>query len=876
MNEGEENEATQQLEIALQEASNLTGACRYKSAYDAYSKLRRMARREEDLYYYVLAVFYMMDSAANSLDSREHSERAIELIALLESEEQARKIDPDFSIELYESLIYHFSSCAYENLADATGSLKGYNSEGLQDCISDGLNVCRATGKLECVGCFREYSCDVHMSADDAELASYQCNLVLEEAKRFSNRGDRRWLAKRQLALLAILDGRGEEAIALARESVELAKSKDVNFPERAGIRALCTLDEILTVCNQPRELHDNPISEQFSKKTGEAKLFETQVELADALALTASGKYDEASAILTPLDREFSQAGVLSQWFEVRLRLVANAHLAGNTELAERLAKQLETRANEASDWLTIRRLAAVQNEDLPTNPLCTFRAVRMGEATQQPKLPANAKVEAGSTGEAATKKSNSRDQDYTKPDETPLAEELEELGKQFAEIAQSNDFERLSDVRQRVLDYKPDDIVDPTDAFRLLHMAAYTFTDPASAQEVWKWGNEIASKFSDHSTALSLLADIGNRIRYAGDDDFSQSITRERVEPLIRKSLELANVGPRSYMRAGDHFDAEGDRGEAERCYARGFRLERSAGDIAVRLARIYRETDRPRDALYVLDLCLREGTEDPAVAWEAGVLAFSLERYSVMHTYLEKFVEQAGPQPWVDYYHAIGHYEQKDYEAAIKAIDAEQELLGQSATHLQLVRSSILVRQGDIAAAEPLIAEILKQPFHEVEFIAPAGLVELLERLRIALAATEHTKAPELGKRMLRAGMATEDYFEVPGKEATSDDLSFYRCLLKQPLDDNWASDPDRMVDQENWAAYMAEWGVLAEDEDEARELALQWQKRCYHLPAEVIVAEPAGDNITGSPRVVWQGIRFDESDFVGLPDSDLSDD
>ncbi|HBE68906.1 MAG TPA: hypothetical protein DDW52_12230 [Planctomycetaceae bacterium] len=873
MNGGDENEAKKQLEIALEEASSLTGACRYKSAYEAYSKLRRMARREEDLYHYVLAVFYMMDSAANCLDSREHSERAIELIALLESEEQARKIDPNFSIDLYESLIYHFSSCAYENLADATGSLKGYNSEGLQDCISDGLNVCRTTGKLECVGCFREYSCDVHMSADDAQLAAYQCNLVLEEAKRFSNRGDRRWLAKRQLALLAILDGRGEEAIRLARESVELAKSKDVNFPERAGIRALCTLDEILTVCGRPRELHDDPISEQFSKKTGEAKLFETQVGLADALALTAAGKYDQAAAILTPLDREFSQKGVLSQWFEVRLRLVANSYLSNETELAERLSKQLESRANEASDWLTIRRLAAVQNEDLPTNPLCTFRVVRMGDAVPTASKPDST---ASARDSVADESSSGEEDEYTAPDQTPLAAELETLGKQFAEIAQSSDLEDLSKIREQVLSYKADNIVDPTDAFRLLHMAAYTFTDPAAAQQIWNWANEVVSKFSDHSTALSLLADIGNRIRYAGDDEFSQSITRERVEPLIRKSLELSNVGPRSYMRAGDHFDAEGDRGEAERCYARGFRLQRSAGDIAVRLARVYRETDRPRDALYVLDLCLREGTEDPSVAWEAGVLAFSLQRYSVMHTYLEKFVQQAGPQPWVDYYHAIGHYEQQDYEAAIKAIDAEEQLLGQTATHLQLVQASILVRQGKSAEAESRIDEILKQPFHEVEFIAPGGLVELLERLRTALAATEHTKASELSKRMLRAGMATEDYFEVPGEDlAASNDLNFYRCLLKQPLDENWASEPDRMVDQENWTAYMAEWGVLAENEDQARDLALQWQHKCYHLPAEVVVAEQAGDNISGAPRVVWQGIRFDENDFIGLPDSDSSD-
>ncbi len=857
------SEVEQQLQDACERAAKHTEAGRYKSALRAFSDLRVRAKRDQHAYFYLLGVFYMMDSSQYLLDFEQMRERAIELIALLESEERCRQIQPDMPLPMYESMVYQFSSCAYENLAEATGQLLGYNSEGLQECISDGLGICRQTGKTDCIGCFREYSCDVHIAADDAQMAEYQCNQVLAES-RFSDRGNRRWISKNRLATLACLDGRIDEAIKLAREAVDATEEDDVNFPLRSKLRAKLALDTVLLSAGQAPESSDDVGLKQFTAD-GECPMFELMLDQNHALSLTMAGKYEEADEILRRWDQELQQRSATNLWFETRLRLIANCALAGDEKAAGRLAKQLEKRASKAGDWLTLRRLTALQDEDFPTTAIAAYGRMRPAAPGQEAKHE-----------EVIDDIAN-----FELPTDTPLFDKIEEIGAEFTEAVQGGDVDALPRIQEKILKWTADEVESEYDAFRLLHLASYSLLNGSNAQEIWRWANEIGGKFDDHSTALSLLADIGNRIRFGGDDEFAKSITSERIEPLVRKSLELKNCGPRSFLRAGDHFDAEGDHGEAERCYARGFRLDRKSGEIALRLARIYRDTERPRDALHVLDLCLREGTDDPGVAWEAGVLAFTLEKYEVMHTYLEQFESQAGQQPWAEYYHAVGYYHQENYDAALAAVTSEQDLLGEPAMHLDLLLASILLRQGNMEGANVLIEKCLAKPLYEVKHITPPGLVDLLERLRKAMLHCHHPNGHQLSSRILRAGLAAEDFFDIGSEESQSDEtdpaFNFYRCLVRQPLDDQWQDFPERLEHQDGWECYMAEWGVLAADDAQARRCVLDWQEQCYNQPPEVEIIELSGEGFAGPARVVWQGLRFDAAEFPTAEEGDeLGDD
>src|SRR5439155_18241347 len=116
--------------------------------------------------------------------------------------------------------------------------------------------------------------------------------------------------------------------------------------------------------------------------------------------------------------------------------------------------------------------------------------------------------------------------------------------------------------------------------------------------------------------------------------------AIAKERLELLFRQSLDLDTDDAANHARAGAWFLGEENYGEAERCLARAFRLQRDNSFLAQRLAEVYNRTERPRDALAVLDLCLREGCDEPQVAWDAALAAFRLDQYDVMLTYLDRF--------------------------------------------------------------------------------------------------------------------------------------------------------------------------------------------------------------------------------------------
>ena len=102
---------------------------------------------------------------------------------------------------------------------------------------------------------------------------------------------------------------------------------------------------------------------------------------------------------------------------------------------------------------------------------------------------------------------------------------------------------------------------------------------------------------------------------------------------------------------------------------------------------------------------------------------------------------------------------------------------------------------------------------------------------------------------------------------------ENVRLYRCLVHQPLDDTWNEDPDRLSGQENWTTYITEWGVLAESEDTAREVAIRFQALCYQLPAIVPEIMESEESYTDIPGAVWQAGRYE---FTNEDDGDLNDD
>lgn len=914
--DGGSGEARAELASLLARAGDLIPLCQFSSAFRLYGEVRRRAKVQQCAAEYIWGTFHQMDLSQYLLDFPLMRERAVELIALLENEEQARQIQPDLPREEYESFVQSLSSCAYENLAEATGQLEGYNSEGMHACIADGLQICRQTGKLGCINCFREYASYVYLAADDAEIAAHQCRLVMEKDGDWSNRGDRRWLATIRLAWLDALHGRFERAIEGSGRALQLASALTVTMSLEARLTVGLLREPMLLAAARPPEFSGGPL-DSLLPPLEECPLFEYGVMLNRAMLATQGEDWEEAVELLGEWDQRLQRCRGTHLWFEVRLRLIAVHLLAGKRRVAERLGVQLEQRARTAHDYLTLRRLQVLLDADRPS-PLALVvplqratgievwgegprwmryysRGVDGGESGQcsggagAGEESSEAEVissvgqlsgdETGDEGVLGLGESSAGVQEDTgysdgaepvveSPPGGPLAAEIAGLRGRLNVFSESPSEEEFESLRGQILSYDAVRAWHADDAGGLIFLMVYLVGTAEDGAQVWKWANSLAAGHQDNGVTLSVLGALADALRAAGGEEMQERITAERAEQLHRKAMELAADKPRVFLRAGQHFQAQLEYGEAERCLARAFRLDRRDGAIARNLSELYRMTDRPKDALHVLDLSLREGSQDQQAAFDAGMLAFRERQFQASLTYLARYESQAGVVPWVNYYRSISLYELGQYERALVSVNAEREVTETDGWHLDVVEAVCCCQQGRTEESQASLQRLLAVPFYSIDYLSVLGLSELL---KLVARAAEQMQADDLllvvERRLMRSGLMPDTWFqnarETSG-ESPVEDVKLFRCLLRQALDDLWLVDPDRLVEQEEWKGYLAEWGVLARTEEEATEIALRYQSQCYHLAAEIEAVQELESTYTDVPGPVWQAARFPTED------------
>src|SRR5579859_5605371 len=201
-----ENGIDEELERLEESCSELRKRCLDSSASRVAQESAQLARRHERLIPYMLAKFHITNNAQGMLQPERGREAAVELIALVESEERARLIQPDFPEAEYTDTVAWMSACSYDNLAEHTAQLQGYNSEGMQSCINAGIQVCQRTGKLGCINCFRGYATSVFMQADDLDMALHYARVV-RQLPPDSPGSERRWVGGQNEAKLLLLLG---------------------------------------------------------------------------------------------------------------------------------------------------------------------------------------------------------------------------------------------------------------------------------------------------------------------------------------------------------------------------------------------------------------------------------------------------------------------------------------------------------------------------------------------------------------------------------------------------------------------------------------------------------------------------------------------
>ena len=855
----------EQLQELDEKETEFTRLCQLESANRVASEIRRLARAERRFLPYVQATFTIMNNAADRLDPQSGREASIEIIGLLESNDLARAIEPDLSEQEYEWAVHWYSSCGYDNLAKATAEISGHNSEGIHACVSEGIEVCRRTGKTQCITCFREYATEVHRTADDPDMALHYARMGIAGVNRGPH--DRRWAGARDL--MEILLARGELAAAVDSASAVIEFADIWHSPIRARLITKARITELAHLIGEPQRWEDQ--CKQEAPQAGEFLAYELCSDHTQATIECLAGDYASAIKRLSRWDQQLTRRHCFEQWSETRLRLLAAHRMAGNQREFDRLADQLQSKSQAARDWHALRCLKHMRDESAIPVPIPVTANLDAG-----PYAGTNSK--AVSTVATATMSPSvdepREDQSIAVADEsavdpftaviTNLQSRLVNLSAEAESTAENHDSldKFIADVM--AIDAQGFGSDKAKRAFRCwaLHTISYLVRDSTRVHEIWDWATTTLATQRQDAVTLSLYARLGTILRYNFAEQMADRIDEKQLESWFRESLDLDQEMATNFGRAGDFFMFLENLGEAERCYARGCRLDRTDAELASKLAQVYRRTERERDALAVLDMAIRAGAQVPDLFWEAALSAKNLDQHEAALTYFQAYDNAVPNQPWVNYYRAIALLELQRYPESLAAAQREAELNPDCLFPVLVHRAAVAADTEKLAELQSLLQEILLTPLSSIDYLSLSGLEKVLATLWKAseLLADDDPLREQVIDRLVASHLAPDRLFEsYRAKGDTVEDLNLYRCLIEQPLDERWLSWHGRMAGEEELTSYRALWGVLAASSEEAAELVLEWQSRCFPLNAQIIEVELVDTDYTEQIGVVWQRFR-----------------
>ena len=868
----------------------------FRSSLRVARELRRLAKTERRLIPYIRATLAITHCALSTFETELGMELATEMVALLESEDHARQFQPDFPDDEYQNVVFWLSTCAYHHLGSHAAIRYGYGSPRIRDVVREGNEVCRRTGKIACLDCFRDYTVWVYLTLGDEQTALHFARSI-ENKLPILDQGDHRFEGARMQAFIHLLCGRLTEAADQSRRALELAKV--YHTPLLAKLDAFTLLGSALFLSGRGDEL------ESLCAEVGEPldwSLFPPEDEnpdlawskaLFDAVVAVSADRPAEAVEILDRWDRRLAHWEAIPQWLETRTRLISVLRLMGKDRQADGLEEDLRQRVNPGEAALYHARLDAMASGKVAPTAVGFLYPPR----TDRIPLPPLTRRAAESPGDdqppAAAEKAPIPAVDW---DKTPMGPRFNAWFERLPDgtDAEAKDMEVILD---EMLAVDPRDVELPEDGSRLIFVAAQLASALRREKDVWYWARRLLERFPEHPDVLNLAATAGlgawlrqaqivaerQRLESEAADETSETRgdvapsdqppeapadphlpDQQTLEHLMRKSLDLKPDHPRHYYRAGVLFHVLGLQGDAEWCFARSFALDRTQAAAALALAEVYAESKRDEDALFVLDLCLREGkVEDADVAWEAGLAAFRLERYAEAATYFNLAGQWRSAHPWLPYYYAWALLQTNRPDEAEPLIETFAELHGPDHFAARALQAWLAALRGETDTLRGLVQAILGVPLREVDDLTPLGIEKNLRQLwqvvKDYLPADDPLQS-ELVARLFQAGMVPDDFFEEErARRPITEGLTYYECAVEQPLDDDWPKHPACLVHQVNWREYYASWGVLARNEEEAEHYVIQAQQRCYPLPPTLMSCEETEVGFRDRPGVVWQGAR-----------------
>ncbi len=845
------------------------------------SEIRKLSRQERKLGNYLAALGGSLEVVL-SFTPQEAVDTAIHLISLLENESLAREIQPDVPLPEYEYWQSVLLPDAYHELATAMATVHGYNSKSMHQCIADGIEVSRRCGDEVARVRFREFAVEVYRSANDIDMALHfaRSSLNLDENQDVG----RRVASADDVASLLALQGNLEAAVdavmmgwkfisefhnpymaellytPMARAILSLAGRQDL-------LKQFPALDDVTSTEHHCGRVLSYPEADESPKYTivRDKALFTEEC---------CRGDYDRAIKRLTPWDRRLLDSRQHSNWFEIRLRLMAAFRLTGRTEKLQALAAPLREIATKANDWLTLHRLERILDPTKSPTPAALAGDPTIGPFAAVPKESQSVSDTSSPTiaSPATMAADDAAPQDHDDHPESP-AEAIHRLSPFLQKlIATEGDPDKLNALMAELLQV-PAGNASAEDVEQLLTVARYAAPCYPDSAACWRWAQSLTAGHTQSAKIVSLLAALGADLRNvsaqnsddgnAVDAAIDQLIPASRIESLFEKSVDLTTDDPEVYARAGMYYLNQDQMGEAERLLARSFRLDRTDRLVAWNLSEVYSRTDRRSDALAVLDLAIREGCDDPGIAWQAALCAYSLGRFSVMLTYLDRFESQVPDQPETNHYRACALLELDRGHEALAAIARERELNPEMDFASDLQQASAYGQLKQLDEFSQHLQQILAVRFSSIEALTVDGLRRLLQQLwKNCTLPGHHPLVQELRKRLLECCFAPSSLIEqerISASDEEQTNVELFHCIVRQPLGPDWADSHACLAGEQRWTAYDVVWGVLAPGPDEAAEIALSWQSQCWHSPAEVLDVSATGQQFLDIPGVVFQSRR-----------------
>jgi tetratricopeptide (TPR) repeat protein len=841
----------QELEAVLDKAEELGKRERRRSEMALLMELRQRARAERDLSIFMRASFRVSNGAGALFDHELRRSVALESIALLESRDRAREFQPDIDEGRLGWLVQHFSTCAYDHLARGVGESTGFNSPQLDRVLDEGIAVAHRVGRSSCVGCFRAYAHERARAADDVDMALHYCRAVrqrgggADDYRRFHSFRDEAnvWIDLGELdrARTVIAEAReymldtnhypmAPRTVAFVEARIARLRGEPVGVPEYPSVVA-------------PFEPEENP-----SRHLGD--------QLFEALGASLDGRFEEAGALLEYWDRRILKTGDLSEWFTVRLRLLANDARAGRTDRHAKLAAQLRTKARDAHDHSTLRRLDIVEalgKEVWPHVPLVPpRRAVAVAVPAAEERAPADA-VASEATSAAASP--------AAPPEKSELRRRLEELGELTAAVRRGGGEPVAASAAVCAF---ADEIVHGTRSDRLYFLGCVdeVAAHAPDVDALWDATRRATVGLEEDALVLTMWSAVAHVLGRREGSTLSERVPKETILKWYEHALELAPDNALVLARkAWFHLQYEDDR-SAERLLARSARLDRSNTWVALRLAEVYVRADRPGDALAVLDLAIRNGAENPSTLWEAALLANRLGERRALVGYVDRYRLADPDYSWGRYYLIVGLCGVEDWVRARSELDAARA----SAPELEYVWSSfeVVVRAvegGDVASA---VLRFLALPTRDVESLTVNGFHQALTRAYMAIAARpEHAaSARELRARLLRLGLFGYEAANVERRLGDEvEQTGYFDVELHQDLPADWSDEPHRIPSTATWRAFRVTYGILAGTRDEAVELALRVHPS-FGGTAAVLVEVRADEKLYKDRRGLYRQFAFTE--------------